>query len=530
MPLPGSGMRDFMRPGRSVALGSRGMAATSHPLATLAAVEALKAGGTAVDAGLAAVAVQGVVEPHMTGIGGDCFALYAPAGGRPVALNGSGRAPRAATASALRAAGHAGVPDLSAHAVTVPGAVAAWAWLAERFGRLGLDRALAPAIAAAEEGFVVTPRVAHDWTVHRDRLRHPSAAPYLPGGRPPRAGDRLTHPALGRTLRRIARDGAKGFYEGEVAEDIVGTLRAEGGLHVLDDLASCAPEAADPITVETRGVTLAECPPNGQGLAALLIVRVLDGFDMASRGEAERIHLLAEATKAAFRQRDALLGDPSSMTVAVDDLLADRAVEAIRARIDPARASPPESCDLPPHRDTVYACVVDADGNALSLINSLFHAFGSGIHAARSGVLLQNRGFGFTLAEGHPNELKGGKRPLHTIIPGMLMRDGAAAMPFGVMGGRYQPTGHAHLLSGLLDLGLDPQAASDAPRSFAQDGFLDLEPTVAPEVRAALEAMGHRTRWAAEPLGGAQAVWIDRERGVLWGASDHRKDGMALGF
>lgn len=524
--------RDFMRPGRSVALAGRAMAATSHPDATLAALDVLRAGGNAVDAALAAVALQSVIDPLMTGVGGDCFALYAPAGGPPVCVNGSGRSSLAAKPDQFWSLGADRIDDLSVDAVTIPGAVSAWAHLSETHGRIGLDHILSAAIDAAERGFTITPRVAHDWNVYAHRVRRhaPAAAQFLPGGRAPVAGDKLTNPALAMTLRRIAKEGAEAFYEGEIAEDMVRTLLAEGGTHTAGDFANHRTEETAPIFASYRGYTLAECPPNGQGLVALLIVRLLEGFDVASFSEADRIHLLAEATKAAYRQRDALIADPAHMTLSVDEVLSDQAVDALRANIDIARATPAEAYDVPLHRDTVYVTVVDEDGNAMSLINSIFHAFGSGIYAPKAGVLLQNRGAGFSLLKGHPNILGPAKRPLHTIIPAMLMKDGQPVMSFGVMGGQYQAAGHAHMLMQVIDQGLDVQMASDQPRSFAAAGRLELEPTISSDVRSVLDGKGHQTFWAEEPIGGCQAVWIDRARGVLWGASDHRKDGVALGY
>jgi gamma-glutamyltranspeptidase/glutathione hydrolase len=468
----------------------------------------------------------------MTGLGGDCFAIHAPEGKPPVCLNGSGRSPAGASLERLSERGLDKVPDLSPEAVTVPGAVGGWQWLSEKYGRLGLDRSLAPAIEAAGRGFIITPRVARDWAACADRLRRhpPAAAQYLPGGRAPVTGDRLTNPALARTLGRIASEGAQAFYEGEVAADMVTTLQAEGGAHSLEDLATYRPEETAPLTAEYRGCTLAECPPNGQGLAALIMVRLLDGFDIAALSEVNRIHLLTEATKAAYRQRDAIIADPAHMTLTVDEILSETFIAPMRARIDMTRAASAEVYDLPIHRDTVYVTVVDRDGNATSLINSIFHEFGSGIYAAKSGILLQNRGIGFSLQPGHPNALGPSKRPFHTIIPALLMEDGLPVMSFGVMGGQYQPVGHAQLLMAVLDQGFDVQMASDQPRSFWADGVLGLEPTISGETRAALEAKGHSTRWVDEPLGACQAIWIDRKRGVLWGASDHRKDGVALGY
>jgi gamma-glutamyltranspeptidase / glutathione hydrolase len=525
--------RDFMVPGRSLAVGERGMAAASHPAVTLAAVDMLRAGGNAVDAALAAIALQGVIEPHMTGIGGDCFAIVAPAKGAPIAINGSGRAPAKAELDWFRQRGIAAIADDSPLAVTVPGAVDAWCKLSADHGSKPLDEVLAPAIRAAEHGFVVTPRSALDWAVYGGRItNHQTGVPvYLPGGAAPGIGGKRDHPALGATLRRIAREGRSAFYQGAVAEEIVATLQAKGGLMALEDLSTARADYVTPIGAGYRGHVLWECPPNGQGVAALLIARILEGFDMADAklGEAERIHLLAEATKAAYRQRDALVADPAFCRFDVEALLSEDSVGAMRGAISLKRASVPAAFDMPQHRDTAYVAVADRDGNMVSLINSLFSAFGSGIYAPRAGVLLQNRGTGFSLVEGHPNAIAPGKRPFHTIIPGLLARDGQSGMAFGVMGGQYQATGHLQILSGVLDRGFDIQQASDAPRHFAFDGALSLEPTIPAAVADDLTGRGHRVTWAVEPLGGFQAVQIDRTRGVMFGASDHRKDGVALG-
>ena len=527
-------MRDFMKPGRSVAIAENGMAATSHPAATLAAVEMLKAGGNAIDAAIAAVAVQCVVDPHMTGIGGDCFVLFQPAGKAPIALNGSGRAPARAEAGWYAARGITTIPDGSAHAVTIPGAIDAWCRLAAEHGRKGLDACLASAIKAAEDGYVLTPRVAHDWGLHAGRLaaHDEAAAAFLKGGRAPGAGDRMANPALARTLRRIAKEGRTAFYEGEVAEEIAAVLAAKGGLHSVEDFALQSSRMCEPIGADYRGYRLLECPPNGQGLAALIIARILEGFDLADPrlSDADRIHLLAEASKAAYRQRDLLIADPETNPFDVETVLSDRFVEHVRGQISLGTAREGAAYDGPEHRDTIYLTVVDRDRNAVSFINSLFFAFGSGIYAPKSGVLLQNRGSGFRLDPSHPNCIAPGKRPFHTIIPGMLMRDGKAVMPFGVMGGQFQSVGHAHVLSRVVDHGDDPQEASDRPRSFSFDGVLQLEPTVGEAVRADLASRGHKTAWASQPLGGCQAIWIDHDRGILLGGSDHRKDGMALGY
>ena len=526
------GVRDFMVPGRPVAVGDRGMAATSHPASTLAAVEILRNGGNAIDAAIAAVAVQAVVDPHMTGIGGDCFAIYAPANGKMVAINGSGRSAAKAELGWFLGQGMTAIAADSPHAVTVPGAIDAWCRLVADHGSKSLDEIFSAAIRAAEEGFVVTPRVALDWAKARGRIEKHGLgnAVYLPGGNPPAVGDKMVHPALGNMLRRIAREGRSAFYEGELAADMVSVLNAAGSLISLEDFAASKPDYVDPIGADYRGHRLWECPPNGQGIAALLIARILEGFDMkdGKLSEADRIHLLAEASKAAYRQRDALVADPAVSPFDTDAFLSDQFVGRIRGEISLEKAAKPEAFDMPLHKDTIYLCVVDGAGNMVSFINSLFSAFGSGIYAAKAGVMLQNRGSGFRLIEGHPNAIAPRKRPFHTIIPGMLSKDGKPIMPMGVMGGQYQSTGHVHFLSGILDRGFDPQQASDAPRSFAYDGKLSLETTIPATVAADLKARGHDVVWSEEPLGGCQAIWVDHKRGVMFGASDHRKDGFAL--
>jgi len=530
----GSLMRHFHYPNRSLAVAGEAMAATSHPLATLTAIETLKAGGNAVDAAIAAVAVLGVLEPAMTGIGGDCFVLYAPKAGVPIAYNGSGRTPKAAELGWYRDRNFSEIPIQSPHSVTVPGAIEAWFRLLRDHGTKDMAELLRPAIRAAEEGMRVTPRVAFDWGIGAEKLRGDpvTSAVFLPGGKPPGIGDLHRQPLLAATLRKIAQDGPSAFYQGAIAADMVSRLRERGGLHTEEDFASAQGEYVTPISAPYRGHRLYECPPNGQGLTALMILRTLEAYALGDSrwSEADRHHLLAEATKAAYRARDAFFGDPRAMTVPVEEFLSDARAERTRARIRLDRASAPVDWDEPEHKDTVYLCVVDRDRNAISFINSLFHDFGSGITAPKSGVLLHSRGFMFRTIPGHPNAIGPRKRPLHTIIPGLLMKDDRTVMPFGVMGGNYQATGHAMLLMHVLDRGLDLQAAIEQPRSFALNGMLQLEATIDAEVAANLERRGHKLDRLVKPHGGSQAIWIDHARGVLLGGSDPRKDGCALGY
>jgi gamma-glutamyltranspeptidase / glutathione hydrolase len=526
-------MRNFHQPHRSAAVAGEAMAATSHPLGTLAALDVLRAGGNAVDAAIAASAVLCVAEPHMTGIGGDCFVLYSPKAGKPLALNGSGRAPMGATAAWYQERGLTEIAVESVHAATVPGAVDAWCSLLEQHGTRDLAVLLAPAIALADAGVLVTPRPAWDFSFLAAKIGRDAGAArvFMPDGRMPGIGDRVRMPALAATLRRIAKEGRRGFYEGPVAADIVKRCNELGGLHRLEDFAAQRSEWVEPISAPYRGHDVFECPPNGQGLAALMILRALEGFDLsAGCGEADRIHLLAEATKAAYGARDAYFGDPKEVRVPVEKFLSDAYAEGVRRRIDRRCAGAAAPWDEPEHKDTIYLCIVDRDRNAVSFINSLFHEFGCGVFAAESGVMLHSRGAMFRTIPGHPNAIAPGKRPLHTIIPGMLAKEGRAVMPFGVMGGNYQAAGHAALISRLLDEGLDPQQAADAPRSFAFDGKLQLEATIAAEIEADLAGRGHVIDRVVKPLGGCQAIHIDHRRGVLVGGSEPRKDGCALGY
>jgi gamma-glutamyltranspeptidase/glutathione hydrolase len=525
-------LRNFFHPGRSPVYAAHAAAATSHPMSTLVAVEMLRSGGNAVDAGIAAVAVQCVVDPLMTGIGGDCFALYTPKGrSAPVALNGSGRAPAAAEASWYRER-NVPITQHSPHAVMVPGAIGAWARLVNDYGTRSLGEVLQPAILLAEEGFVVQSRVAWDWNRNaRIAAADPDmASAYLIDGKSPAAGARMRLPKLAATLRLVAENGPGAFYEGAVANDIVTKLRALGGLHTLEDFATAQPDYVTPVSTEYRGYQVFECPPNGQGLAALMMLNVLSGYDIGKMSELDRIHSFAEASKQAYFHRNALFADPTQAHVPIDDLLSSEWSAQARQHIDPQRAQPPVLWPAKPHKDTVYLCVVDRDGNALSLINSLFEAFGSGIMSPQSGVVLNNRGFCFTLEPDHPNCVAPRKRPMNTIIPGMLMRNGETVAPFGVMGGHYQAMGHVELLTSIIDRGLDVQEALDVPRSFAHDDVLELEQGIPAEIEAELQKRGHTTSRPMIPLGSGQIIWMDRERGSLVAGSDCRKDGSAAGF
>jgi gamma-glutamyltranspeptidase/glutathione hydrolase len=526
--------RDYHLPGRSPVIACEGMVATSHPLAAMAAIDVLKAGGNAADAAVTAVALLGVVEPGMTGIGGDCFCLIAKPGEDPWGYNGSGRAGAAMRAENLIAQGIRAIAQDSVHAVTVPGAVEAWEAILARHGRFDLSRAMQPAIRAAGEGFPVAPRVAYDWALFAEKLRADAAATkhYLPGGEAPQTGDIVKLPALAETLKAIAKGGARTFYEGDAARDIVATLGARGGVLTEEDFAAHRGEEVTPIASNYRGLDVVEIPPNGQGLAALVLLNILERFDFAALDPlgAERFHIALEAARLAYAVRDTHVADPAFMQMAVPALL-DRAFAAgLADRIDRQKRT-----DLPkapsPRGDTVLLTVVDRDRMAVSIINSLFFGFGGGIATGRTGIMLHNRGNGFVVEPvDHPNAIGPRKRPLHTIIPALGMRDGRCDYAFGVMGGGYQAAGHAHVVSNMLDYGMDEQQALDAPRVFFEGDKTMVERGVSAATIEGLKARGHDVAVRPLPLGGGQIIRIDWERGVLIGGSDARKDGCAIGY
>ena len=494
------------------------MVATSQPLATQAGLRALERGGNAIDAALAAAAVLCVVEPMSTGVGGDCFALVWR-DGELTGLNSSGRAPASADPDAMGSA----IPLHGPLSITAPGAVAGWAALAERHGRLGLDVVLADAIDTAERGFAVTPVIAGLWAAAAESLAgfEEARRQFLPA---PRVGQLVWFPELAGTLRRIAQEGPAGLYRGPVGEAICAVSPL-----TLDDLAHPHAEWVEPLRRHYRGVDVCEIPPNGQGVAALQALGILGDLDHAGSSPLDRVHLQAEAMKLAFADAERYVHDgPLPPRYLDEDYLAER-----RKLIDPVRAGAPAAGALEP-AGTVYLCAVDEDRNACSLIQSVYHSFGSLVVAPGTGVALHNRGHCFTLEAGHPNRLAPGKRPYHTIIPGLLLRDGALLGPFGVMGGHMQPQGHLQVVSHLVDRGLDPQAALDEPRwrldtggrgewELALEGpFYGLAP--------ALARRGHRA--VCDPnavgFGGGQAVLVRDD--VLIGGSEPRKDGVALGY
>jgi gamma-glutamyltranspeptidase/glutathione hydrolase len=525
--------RDFQLPGRSPVIASEAMAATSHPLATLAAIDVLRLGGNAVDAAVTAVAVLCVIEPHMTGIGGDCFALIAE-DGKPVwGYNGCGRSGAKASTETLLAKGMKSIEPTSPHAVNVPGAIEAWAAILKEQGTWPLDRVLEPAIHYAEFGFPVAARVASDWKGLVGKLGNSPGATkhYLFSGGAPAAGDVIKLPALAATLKAIAKDGPRAFYEGPAAQDMVATLAALGAVLTLEDFAKHRGEVVTPISTNYRGIDLVEIPPNTQGLTALVALNILENFDMPSLAALgpDRFHLMLEAARLGFAVRDTHIAEPSQMRVTAAALNDKAFAKKLAAKLDRSKRVPLPASPAP-GSDTVYLTVVDRDRRAVSIINSLYSSFGTAICTEKTGIMLNNRGSGFVLNPGHPNTLGPSKRPMHTIIPALAMRDGRCDVSFGVMGAHYQPMGHVQMVLNLYDYGMDIQSAIDAPRAFFDGESTVVERGLPVATVEGLQARGHNIVTAPLPWGGAQAIRIDWKRGVLIGGSEPRKDGCALGY
>jgi gamma-glutamyltranspeptidase/glutathione hydrolase len=512
---------------------ARNIVATSQPLAAQAGLRMLLKGGNAVDAAIAAAITLTVVEPTSNGIGSDAFGILWD-GKALHGLNASGRAPKALTPE--RFAGLETIPLRGWDAVTVPGAVSAWVALSRRFGRLPFEALFEPAIGYARDGFMVSPITAKAWaSAPKIFAGFPEFwEAFLPQGRAPQAGELFKHPAQARTLELIAASQGEAFYRGELAEAIAAHAKAGGGLLSLDDLAGHAPEWCDPLTQEYHGVALHELPPNGQGLAALQALGILAHHPLAELpvDSADSLHLQLEAMKLALADAYRYIADPASMEIAAQALLEPAYLAARARRIDMQRAQV-FGHGTPQRGGTVYLSAADEQGMMVSFIQSNYYGFGSGIVVPGTGISLQNRGAGFVLTPGHPNRVAGGKRPFHTIIPGFVTEQGRPRLSFGVMGGPMQPQGHLQMVVRLYDYGQNPQAAADAPRWRVLDGLeVALEPGFADGVLNELAARGHRiTKTTPEEsfsFGGAQLI-LRTDDGYV-GASDHRKDGQAVGY
>ena len=535
---------------RSVVMAPTGMVATSQPLAAQAGIDILKAGGNAIDAAIAVNAVLGVVEPMSCGIGGDLFAIVSEAGSdRLTGLNASGRAPHAATIAYYRGQGHEFVPDTGPLNWSVPGCVDGWNALLDRFGSMSLGQVLEPAIWYAENGFPVSDIIARDWAGSTPLLSPwpESARVYLPGGNAPEPGAVFRNPDLGHSYRILAEGGRDAFYHGEIAEAIVACSHAVGGLFSLEDFRDHVSTWDDPVCADYRGHTVWELPPSGQGIAALQMLNILEGYDLAETGciSADTLHLQIEAKKLAYADRAEYYADPSFADVPVKALLSKAYADRQRERIDPRRAAVdvPAGDPVLQHGDTAYMTVVDRDRNAVSFIQSIFRGFGSGIVPERTGFPIQNRGQLFSLDPAHRNALVPHKRPFHTIIPAMVTRNGKPWLTFGLMGGAMQPQGHVQILCNMIDFGMDVQEAGDAPRfqhfgsaeptgvpMEAGGGRVNVECGIGEDAVRGLKEKGHLISRSAHGYGGYQAIRIDPDTGMLHGASEPRKDGCAIGY
>jgi gamma-glutamyltranspeptidase/glutathione hydrolase len=517
------------------------MVASSQPLASQVGLDVLKRGGNAVDAAIAMAAMLNVTEPMMTGIGGDAFMMvYWSKTKELKGLNASGRAPRALNLEHFSKKGVKTMPTEGMESVTVPGAFDGWVTLLDKYGSMKLADLLAPAIDYAENGFPVMEKTAEDWEAEVKKLKKNQAAStnYLINGRAPRAGEIFRQPNLARTFRKLASGGRDAFYKGEIAKAIADYCQSNSGFLTLEDFAAQRSEWVQPISTNYRGYTVYEMPPNGQGLTALIGLNILEGFDLASmRSQPERYyHTLIEATKLAFADRNRYIADPAFAKVPVAELLSKDYAARRRALIDPNKVldSPPPG-DINLGSDTTYFTIVDKDGNAVSFINSLFDAFGSGVCAGDTGIMLHNRGSGFSLSPEHPNRIEPGKRPFHTLVPAMVFKDNNLFMSFGVMGGAIQAQAHVQVLVNLIDLGMGLQQAIDAPRyRFTNGKSVLLEDEIGSTVIERLLAKGHVRGTPPgilrSSMGGGQAIMIDPVSKTLMGASDPRKDGLALGY
>ena len=534
---------------RSEVIAPQGMAATSQPLATQIALDILKAGGSAVDAAIAANAALGLMEPTGSGIGGDLFAIVWDAEKKElVGLNASGRAPQAMTLEYFQERGIDTIPKFGPLPVSVPGAVDGWFELHGRYGRLPMQDLLAPSIRYAREGFPVSAVIAYYFGRNRDRIGQYAgfAETFMPDGDVPKKGDMFRNPRLANTYEAIAEKGRDEFYKGDIARAIDAYMAEQGGLLSYEDMAAHTSEWVTPVSTNYRGWDVYELPPNGQGIAALQILNILEGYDIAAMGfgSADYLHTLVEAKKLAFEDRAKFYADMDFVNVPVDRLVSKEYADERRKLIDPERASMqlPAGDQKLREGDTIYLTVADADGNMVSLIQSNYRGMGSGMTPGDLGFVLQDRAELFALDANHANVVEGGKRPFHTIIPAFVMKDSEPLMSFGVMGGAMQPQGHAQIVVNMIDFGMNLQEAGDAARvnhtgsstptgaTMTDGGVVHLESSFSAEVRAELERRGHTLGSSNGSFGGYQAIMFDKEQGVYYGASEVRKDGQAAGY
>ena len=528
-------MRKIYQTGRSNSLSNNAMVATSQPLSSQEAINILKLGGNAVDAAIAASAVLSVVEPGSTGIGGDCFAIIKMNNNKAISINGSGMTPKKATLNYFKKNKINSIGLLSAHSVTIPGAVDAWYKMHKRFGKLEFEKLFKTAEYYAREGFPLHEVEAYYWQKNVDKLKKNKITKesFLINNKAPAFGTKFKNIKLANTLSLIGKKGSKGFYQGDIAKDMVASLNNLGGLHSEEDFYNQNTIFSDTLVSDYKGFKIHQCPPNGPGLIVHLMMKLLDKFNWNSFNyfDSMRFHIQAEVTKICFEVKETILGDPKFTNMDINNLMSKESINNLFNKINLDKVYDAKDAYVTSHPETVYLSIVDDNLNAVSFINSICHAFGSGICSENTGVLFQNRGVNFRLEEGHPNCIDSNKRPLHTIIPGLLTnKDDETIMSYGVMGGQYQPIGQSHVLQNIYEFGMSIQEAIDAQRAFALNGKLKIENSFSKTSKEQLSNLGHNIEIVENGIGGGQGIMIDRKEGILIGGSDSRKDGLAIGY
>jgi len=528
-------MRNTHFPGRSNVLATNGMAATSQPLSTLEAISILKSGGNAVDAAIAASAVQSVIEPCSTGLGGDCFAILSLNGKKPISINGSGISPLKASSDFFTKKNIKKIDLCSPHSVTVPGAVHAWYSMHQKYGKIDFEKLFITAENYARNGFPIHEVTARTWKQNIDKLlkNESSKKIFLNNGKSYKLGEIHKNIKLANTIKSVAKKGIKDFYDGYIAKDIVKSLNKLGGVHTLEDFYNQKTIFSDTINNNYKNNIIHQCPPNGPGITVLIMLAILENFNFKKIKpmSIERFHLEAEATKLAYEIREKNIGDPNFFDLNLKSLLEKKFIDTLVNKISMDKCYIPKNSTFTAHPETVYLTVVDKDLNAISFINSICYAFGSGITSENTGILLQNRGVNFRLEKNLPNTIKGNKRPLHTIIPGLVTnKDNQSVLSYGVMGGQFQPVGQVHIIQNIFEFNMSVQEAIDFPRAFTLNNKYKFEKPVPSNIISNLKKIGHDSYYTKESHGGGQAIYIDRKEGVLIAGSDSRKDGCAIGY
>ncbi len=528
-------MRKIHEPGRSNVLSNNAMVASSQPLSSQEAINILKKGGNAVDAAIAASAVLSVIEPGSTGIGGDCFAIIKMNNKNALSVNGSGITPKKLNLNYLKKNNIKEIGLLSPHSVTIPGAVDAWYEMHKKFGKLEFEQLFKTAEYYARDGFPIHEIEAYHWKSNEEKLRKnkTTKSDFLVNNKAPKFATKFKNIKLAETIKIIGRKGAKAFYEGDITKDMVRSLKNLGGLHDEEDFFNQKTIISNTLVSDYKENTIHQCPPNGPGIVVHLMMKLLEEFNWNNINffDPKRFHIQAEVSKICFEIKETILGDPSFSSIDIRKLMSTEYIKNLFKKINLDKPYESKKFHVTSHPETIYLSVVDKDLNAVSFINSICHAFGSGISSENTGILFQNRGVNFRLENGHPNCIDSNKRPLHTIIPGLLTnKNDETIMSYGVMGGQYQPIGQSHVLQNIFEFKMSIQEAIDAQRAFALNGKLKLEKSFSQSSISELTKLGHKIEIVKDAIGGGQGIMIDRKEGILIAGSDPRKDGLALGY